>query len=84
MNIELSIERIVLDGIMIPPGGYAALSDSVRTELARLFQEYGPIAGHTRSQALARVEAPSIDAPAAADPVTLGRDIARAVYGGMQ
>jgi hypothetical protein len=84
MNIDLSIERIMLDGITIQPGQHSALSAAVRTELMRLLREGGLAPGLSRPSAMARVDAPTIESPAAADPVTLGRDIARAVYGGVR
>ena len=41
MNVELHIERLVLNGLPLPPGGRAALAGAFGRELTRLIQDGG-------------------------------------------
>ena len=41
MNVELHIERLVLEGPQLPPGGRAALAGAFGRELTRLIQAGG-------------------------------------------
>ena len=41
MNVELRIERLVLTGVPLPPGGRAALAGAFGRELTRLIQDGG-------------------------------------------
>ena len=41
MNVELHIERLVVEGIDVPPGERDLLHETVRTELARLLASTG-------------------------------------------
>jgi hypothetical protein len=83
MNIDLHIERLVLDGIDLPPGGTDQLGASVKAELRRLLSERGVSPDLANGAGLARVAAPSIEVPPGGDLAGLGRAIAGAVYGGL-
>lgn len=80
MNINLHIERLILDGVNIPPGQRHLLQVSLQSELTRLFTESG-VAPHLASGgASPHVSANDIDLASGSDPIHLGRQIARSVY----
>jgi hypothetical protein len=80
MNINLSIERLILDGIDLPRRQHPLLQAAVKGELERLVAEGGlPSVGlHVHS-----VQAGKVQFGDAHDPVTLGTAIAQSVYGGI-
>jgi hypothetical protein len=92
MNVELHIERLVLNGLPLPPGGRAALAGALGRELTLLIQAGGvspALLGGTGLPRLTATLAPSalISAPARSAGNTapaagsrLGREIARSVY----
>ncbi len=77
-TLTLHIEELVLDGF--GPMDRTALADAVRAELSRLIAERGlpPLLGSA-----ARLDAGTFTATPDADAHTLGTDVARAIYGGM-
>jgi hypothetical protein len=83
MNINLHIDRLILDGMNIPHGQRHLLQASVQTELVRLFTEGGISDSLTSDDALSDVSASGIKLSNGNDPVQLGRKIARSVYGGI-
>jgi hypothetical protein len=84
MNIELHIERLVLEGIDIPPGQHHLLRESVRAELVRLLQD-GRLPGPVpHGGAVASVRAPSVNLPAGLAPAHLGRQLAGAIHRGLR
>ena len=75
MNVEIHIDRLVLDGLDVPFAHRAALQAAIEGELARLVAASAP-----RSQPLA---VPSVRAPeirAGGTPAQLGNAIAGAVH----
>jgi hypothetical protein len=82
MNINLTINQLILDGLDLPHHQRPDLQAAVETELSRLLAERGL---GTYLQAGGAV--PSLSAPAIQvtgnDPATLGQQIAQAVYGGL-
>lgn len=83
MNINLLIERLILDGVNIQPGQRHLLQASVETELARLLTDGGVSPSISGSGALPQVSANGIQLARSNDPVQMGRQIARSVYGGI-
>ena len=83
MNVDLHIERLVLEGIDLAPGDSAALEAALTNELARLLAEGGIGAGLRHGGAMPAVEAGRLDLKGGERPAGLGQGIARAVYAGM-
>ena len=83
MNINLHIDRLILDGVNIPHHQRHLLQASVKAELGRLVLEGGVSPGITNGGAVPQVNAKRIQLGASNNPVQLGRQIARSVYGGI-
>lgn len=82
MNINLHIERLVLDGVNIAPEQRRILQVSVETELTRLLTNGGLSPGLVQGAALSRLSAAGIQLTGN-NPTQLGRQIAQSVYGGI-
>ena len=86
MNVELRIERLVLTGVPLPPGGRAALAGAFGRELTRLIQDGGlapALLGGDRHAAADRHARPVGRGPGRRGPAAgpgLGRELARSVY----
>ena len=83
MNVTLHIERLILDGVNVPPGQRHLLRASVETELVRLFADGGLSPSLSAGVALPHVSASGIQLVGGNDPVQLGQQIAQSVYGGI-
>jgi hypothetical protein len=83
VNINLHIERLILDGVDIHPSQRHLLHASVQTELTRLLTEGGVAPQLTGGGALPQVTSPAIQLTSGHGPTELGRQIAGAVYGGI-
>jgi hypothetical protein len=83
VNVRVSIERLVLDGVAVRPSQRPALREAVETELARLLAEGGVGEQWRRGGAVPQVTGGAVAVPAGEDPALLGRRIAAAVYGGI-
>jgi hypothetical protein len=81
MNIDLHIEKLVLDGVA--PSDRGRVGAAVERELARLLQEQGVPSGLTHGGGAARIDAGSFSMMPNQSPESLGVAIAQAVYGGM-
>ena len=80
MNVELYIERLVVTGLPLPPGGRAALAGAFGGELSRLIQDGGlgpAVLGGTSTPRLTATLRPAAGTGAGA---RLGRELARSVY----
>lgn len=82
MNINLHIERLVLDGVDIAPGQRHLLQASVETELTRLLTDRGLAANLAQSVALPRLSTNGMRLMGN-NPTQLGQQIAQSVYGGI-
>lgn len=82
MNIELHIERLVLEGIDTPPGRGEQLREDVSAELTRLLRDGGLADAVVRRGAVARLSAPAAGL-SAGGPDHLGRQLAGAIYAGI-
>lgn len=83
MNINLHIERLVLDGLDIAAGERRLLQFAVEAELARLLSAGGITAELASGGALPRLAGNSIQLQHAKGPAEVGRQIAGALYGGI-
>jgi len=83
MNINLHIERLILDGLDIAPGQRRLLQSALEAELARLLTAGGITAQLASGGALHRIAGNSIQLQQAKGPAEMGRQIAGALYGGI-
>lgn len=83
MNIDLHIERLVLDGVAVPRQDLAQVRTALAAELTRLLQAE-PAAWATAGAtagAVPALQAPTVQVGADATPAQWGIHIAQAVYG---
>ena len=82
MNINLHIERLILDGLPFEARHRAALQAEIEIELARLLTENG-IAANWQSSggAVPTVHAGAIQMTTQSSPAEIGRQIAGSIYG---
>jgi hypothetical protein len=80
MNIQLHIERLVLDGLPLGPGGGARVQAAVEAELARLLSEGGVADGWLAGGVMPEVRAAPIQLSVGARPAEIGGQIASSVY----
>jgi hypothetical protein len=83
MNVRVTIDRLVLDGIAVRPSQRPALRAAVEGELARLLAEGGVGPQWRGGGAVPQVAGGAVTVPAEEDPALLGQRIAAAVYGGI-
>ncbi len=83
MKINLHIERVVLEGIPIPPEQHQALQTNLATELSQKIVEGGLSGSFTQGSALTRVTAGNIRLDGD-NPLQLSRKIAQSVCGGIR
>ena len=79
MNIVLHIERIVLDGVPLSPGGDVHVRHAIVTELSRLLGQRGLDAALLQGGALERSSAVSMPFNSSASASQLGGQVAGAV-----
>ena len=83
MNINVHIERLILDGLPIGYGQRPQVQAAVEAELARLLADDGLSPELLAGGALPSVRAGSIQLANEGNTTQLGRQIAQAVYGGI-
>jgi hypothetical protein len=83
MNINLHIERLVLDGIPLGPGQGPLLQAAVEAELTRLLANRGLSDALQSGGALYNVRTTGIQLANDGNPARLGEQIAGAVYEGI-
>ena len=83
MNVNLNIERLVLEGFQLRPGEHLVVRASAERELSRLFSEGGISRELLSGGAVPRLAASDIHVAGDADAGAIGRQIAQAVYGGI-
>jgi hypothetical protein len=82
VNINLHIERLVLDGVNIAPGQGDLLQTNLTAELTRLINNGG--LAENLVEGLASSRLPTSDIQLTSNkPVELGQKIAQSVYGGI-
>lgn len=82
MDINLHIERLVLDGIHLNHHQRHLLQASVQTELARLLIDGGLAPNFMQGAAMPKLNANAIQMRGN-DATQLGQQIAQSVYGGI-
>lgn len=83
MNINLHIERLILDGLPIEGGDGGALQIAIETELTRLLTHSGITPNLQMGTALPSIRADSIQLTAQSNVAQLGRQIAGSVHNGI-
>ena len=83
MNINVNIERLVLEGVSVPPSQRPLLQAAVEAELVRLLTAEGLGAGLRSGGVVPRVPGGTIQLSSESNPTQLGQQIAQAVYGGI-
>ena len=83
MNINLHIERLILDGVPVAHSQRPSLQDSIEVELVNLLATNGLTPGLLTGSAMPHVRGGSIRLTSQASPSDLGQQIAQAVYGGI-
>ncbi|PSR15933.1 hypothetical protein C8255_20540 [filamentous cyanobacterium CCP3] len=83
MDINLHIERLVLDGVTLTPAQQRQLQATVKTELDRLITESG-LGDYLHSpSSVHRLTPDPIEVTEPPDPTQLGTQIAQALYQGI-
>jgi len=82
-NINIHIERLILDGLPISHSQRPLLQAAVEAELVRLLAADGLTPNLQVGSALPYVPGGSIHLASDGNPKTLGQQIAQAVYGGI-
>jgi len=82
MNINLHIDRLILDGVDIAPNQRHLLQASITAELTQLLSNGGLASHLTEGGALARLSTDSIHITGN-NPTQLGQQVAQSVYGGI-
>lgn len=83
MNINLHIERLVLDGLPVEPHQKSVVEQAVTSELTRLIREGGLSSSFTSGVAVPVITGSNIQLTGNPKPVDIGQQVARAVYGGI-
>jgi hypothetical protein len=88
MKIHVHIERLILDGLPLGPGGGARVQAAIEAELARLLTAGGTVEGSIAQTwptggAVPSVPAAPIQLSTGVRPAEIGGQIARSVYGGI-
>ena len=83
MNINLHIERLILDGLTVEARHTPLLREAVEAELTRLLTEGGLSAGLRAGGVFRRLEADAIDWGGQKMPAQFGQQIAESVYGSL-
>jgi len=83
VNINVHIERLILDGLPVEPQQHAQVRTAVETELARLLVAGGVNSGLLTGGALPSLRAGAIQLTSETGAKHLGAQIAGAVYGGI-
>jgi hypothetical protein len=82
MNLNIHIERLILEGLPIRPGQRAMVQAAVEAELSQLLSEGGLAHDLQSNVALPGVKADAIQGTGN-HPNQLGQQIARSVYSGI-
>jgi hypothetical protein len=83
LNVNLNIERLVLEGFSLRPGEHLLVRAAAERELSRLLSERGVSNELLAGGAVPRLSAGDIRVAGDADAGAIGRQIAQAVYGGI-
>lgn len=81
MNVNLNIERLVLEGFQLRPGEHLLVRAAAERELSRLLSERGISRELLSGGAVPRLTAGDIRLSGEADAGQIGRQVAQALYG---
>jgi hypothetical protein len=82
MNIQVHIDRLILDRVAVASSRHDELKAAIEAEIVRLLAEQGLAPGIARGGAYAEGRGRTIRPARDARPEELGRQIGRAVYEG--
>lgn len=83
MNINLHIEKLVLDGVSVEPQQQAELKMAVESELGRLLRSNGIGSGVQLNNSFRAIQGGLITIDMYRKPFALGQQIAQSVHGGI-
>ncbi|NJL63205.1 MAG: hypothetical protein HC836_14155 [Richelia sp. RM2_1_2] len=83
MNINVNIERLILDGMSVPHAERPLLQAALEVELARLLAVDGLAPNLLEGGTQARINAGSMEIDNNSNYTQMGQNIAQAVYRGM-
>jgi hypothetical protein len=83
MNININIDRLILEGVSVPQAQRPLLQSAVEAELGRLLTEGGVGENWRSGGAVPSVPASPIQLAADVNYAQWGQQIARSVYGGI-
>lgn len=83
MNININIDRLILEGVSVPQAQRPLLQAAVEAELGRLMTEGGVGESWRSGGAVPSVPAAAIQLSADGNYTQWGQQIARSVYGGI-
>jgi hypothetical protein len=83
VDIRVHIERLVIEGLPVPPGQRPLIKAALEAELADKLAAGGPGAEVLAGGAIPRLAAGTIHLPARPGAAALGRQIAGAVHAGL-
>jgi hypothetical protein len=83
VNINLHIDRVVLDGILLSPSERGVFHACIETELVRLLMGGGLSRSLDHSTSVPLISADSILLAVGKEPKQLGQQIAQSVYGSL-
>lgn len=83
MNINLHIERVILDGLAVAPSQRGLVQSALEAELVRLLASGGLAAALSSSGAMPVLRVSDLPLAMPSEPAQLGSQIAQAVYGGI-
>jgi len=81
MNLDLHIDRLVVDGIRLRPADVPAMKQAIEAELGRLLQQPGSTP--TASTSIASLALPGATLRPGAPARAVGSQVARSIYGGV-
>jgi uncharacterized membrane protein len=83
MNINLHIERVILDGLPIARHQAPQIQAAIEAELSRLLASGGLDAGFLATGAVPHLSVGDMQLQSGSDSAQLGAQIASALYGGL-
>jgi hypothetical protein len=83
MNIDIHIERLILEGLPLGAGQGAVVQAAVEVELARLLVQSGITPSLQADGAVPSMRATAIQFTAQSTPAQMGERIAHSVYAGI-
>jgi hypothetical protein len=83
MNVSIHIERLILDGLAFTPGQVALVQAAFEAELGRLLAGGGLSPELAAGAAVPSLPGGTVRVAAGGSPARFGRQVARAVYGGL-